>query len=152
MLRRNVYLFAWALLLSVFVIRTAPNFWNDLRRGKIVTPSPYASLDRILETLLRVPQPSARLSEAFAQLPERSSLLFVSPKNDERWDFVYSAVCYLTWPRKIDRAELAPNENFSGAVSEETAIVFCGIPPSIDTRSRLAIGPDFVMLRPVAPK
>ncbi len=151
-MRRNVYLFAWALLLFVFAIRTAPNLWNDLRRGKIATPTPYASMDRFLETLLRIPQPSARLNEAFAQLPSDSLFLFVSPKNDERWDFVYSAVCYLAWPRKIDRVGLAPNENFSSAVSEETAIVFCGTTPSIDSRSRLAFGPDFVLLKPAAPK
>ena len=107
-------------------------------------------MDRFLEALLRVPQPSARVTETFAQLPADCRVIFVSPKNDDRWDFVYSAIAYLTWPRKIDKVELGPNEKFSGVASEHTAVVFCGLPAPVSPGDRWIIGPNLVLLGPVA--
>jgi hypothetical protein len=146
--RRNVYLIIWAVLLSIFVVRTAPQFIANVRREKIAAPSRYASSDRFLEALLRVLQPSERLLQTFARLPTNCRVIFVSAKGDDRWDFVYSAICYLTWPRKIDKVELGPNEHFHGVVSAETAGVFCGMPAPNSSGDRWIIGPNLTLLGP----
>lgn len=106
-------------------------------------------MDRFLEALLRVTQPTARLNAAFAQLPAASTILFVSPKGDDRWDFVYSAVCYLSWPRKIDRVEVEPGQKFAADIADDHAVIFCGTPPTSTPRPAMSIGPNLVMLRPV---
>jgi hypothetical protein len=150
-LLRSAYLLIWALLLTAFAVRTAPNLWSDLRHDRIRTPSPNASMDRLLEALLLVPQSSERLNQTFAQLPADCRVMFVSAKNDDRWDFVYSAICYLTWPRKVDRAELGPNEKFAGA-SERSALVFCGLPANAGPTGRRLIGPNLTLVDPVSSK
>jgi hypothetical protein len=151
-LLRSAYLLIWALLLTAFAVRNAPNLWSDLRRDGIPTPSPNASMDRFLEGLLQVPQPSERLNQTFAQLPADCRVMFVSAKNDDRCDFVYSAICYLSWPRKIDRVELGPNEKFAGVASERTAVVFCGLPANAGPTSRRLIGPNLTLVDPVSSK
>jgi hypothetical protein len=149
-LLRSAYLLMWTLLLTAFTARNAPDLWNDLRHGKIPTPSPNASMDCFLEALLLIPQPSERLNQTFAQLPADCGVIFVSTKNDDRWDFVYSAICYLTWPRKVDRVELGPNEKFAGDASEHTAVVLCGTPTTAGPSNRWLIGPNLILLRPVS--
>ena len=107
-------------------------------------------MDRFLEALLRIPQPSERLEQTFAQLPADCRVIFVSAKNDDRWDFVYSAICYLTWPRKIDKVELGPNEKFPGVANPQTAVVFCGMPAPISPGDRWVMGPNLILLGPIA--
>jgi len=155
-MRRNLlrlaYLLIWALLLTAFAVRNAPKLWSALRHDRIPTPSPNASMDRFLEALLLVPQPSERLNQMFAQLPADCRVMFVSPRNDDRRDFVYFAICYLTWPRKIDRVELGPNEKFAGVASERTALVFCGVPANAGPTNRRLIGPNLTLVDPVSSK
>jgi hypothetical protein len=145
----RIYLIGWLLLLSIFAARTLPDFFNNIATGKIISPTPNASTDGFLIPLLRVSRPSARLTQVFAELPANCSILFVSAQGDDRWDFVYSAVSYLSWPRPIDRVELQPNEKFGRAVADGTAVMFCGTPVAIDSRSRVEIGPSLVLLKPV---
>jgi hypothetical protein len=151
-LLRSAYLLIWALLLTAFAVRNAPNLWSDLRRNRIPTPSPNASMDYFLETLFLVPQPSERLDQTFARLPPDCRVMFVSAKNDHRSDFVYSAICYFAWPRKVDRVELGPNEKFAGVASERTAVVFCGLPAYAGPTSRRVIGPNLTLVDPVSSK
>ncbi len=103
----------WCVLLSIFAVRTAPQFWANLRSGHVPTPTETTSLDRLLASTLDVPHATQRLAEVLAPLRDDARLRFVSNKGDGRCDFVYSAVAYLTWPRKIDKVELARNERFS---------------------------------------
>ena len=129
-----------------------PQLWSNLRHEKMRAPSASASMDLFLEALLRVPQPSTRIIEAFAQLPVDCRVIFVSQKNDDRWDFVYSAVAYLTWPRKIEKVELSPNEKFPGVGSERTAVVFCGMPAFITLSDQRVLGPNLVLVGPTTSK
>ncbi len=151
-LLRSAYLLMWALLLTAFTVRNAPNLLSEVCRGRIPTPSPNASMDRLLEALLLVPQPSERLNQAFTHLPADCRIMFVSANNDDRWDFVYSSICYLTWPRKTDRVELGPNEKFAGVASEHTALVFCGLPASAGPTNRRFIGPNLTLVDPISSK
>ena len=121
---RQVYFVAWALLLSLFAVLAAPKLWQNLRSGHVVPPSPTASIDSLLGSVLEIREPSTQLLRSAARIPPSQRTVFVSTKDEARCDFVYSAICYLTWPRKIDKVELAPNE----AVPQSAAAVFiCGI-------------------------
>jgi hypothetical protein len=84
----------------------------------------------------------------FARLPASAPVIFVSPKHDDRWGFVYDAVSYLAWPRKIDWVELEAHERFKLEHSAQAAIIFCGIPPSVDSPNRWTIGPNMIVIRP----
>lgn len=130
--------------MAIFALRSTPKLWESVHTLRLIQPSPNASLDRLLAPLLRVSKPSERLAQAFAQLPKGSAILFVSRKGDERWDFIYSAVCYLTWPHEVRRRELLPNEP---ALRQQLSApaVFCGVsaPPAQDV---LSVGPNFVLV------
>jgi hypothetical protein len=122
---RLIYMAGWIVLLAIFAGRTFPVLARDLSRCRISTPSPDASLDGLLEPLLRVTHPSARLALILDKVPANGTILFVSARGDDRWDFVYSAVCYLTWPRPIEREEL-PMAGARRDPSAFQAIVYCG--------------------------
>lgn len=109
-------------------------------------------MDAVLEPLLRVSLPSARMNRMFSKLPATSPILFVSAKGDDRWDFVYSAVCYLAWPRKINRVELGPNESFKDNIASEVAGIFCGTAPPDETPASVRIGPNLVVVAPIVPQ
>src|SRR5437879_6402090 len=144
---RKVYFLIWAVLLLVFFVRTAPRLWRDLQREKIPTPSPMSSMDRRLEPVLNLAQPSATLTRTFAQLPADCSLVVVCPSAEDHWNFVGCAIAYLSWPHKIDIVRLAPNESFAGSVSEHAAVLFCGLPaPLSPNADRTPIGPKLVLL------
>jgi len=150
---RKAYFLIWALLLSLFVIRTTPRLWNDLHREKIPVPSPTSSMDRRLGPVLQLAQPSATLTQIFAQLPNDCSLIVVCPDDKGDWKFVRYAIGYLTWPRKMEVVRLGPNESFAGIVSERTAVLFCGLPAPLSSNAdRTTIGPKMVLLGPVKPK
>jgi hypothetical protein len=84
-----------------------------------------------------------------AQLPRSYPIVFVSPKHDDdRRDFVYYAVCYLGWPRKIDRVDLDAHEQFHRADSKQAVIMFYETQPSIESPNRWAIGPNLVVIQP----
>lgn len=147
--RKQIYAAVWALLLSIFVVRNAPVLITHLLHEKIIPAKPNASMDHFLEALLLVREPTTRLDEIFSRLPAGSPILFVSARNNDRWDFVYSAVCYLTWPRKIDKVELQPNERFSADMFPGTSVLFCGTPATnTDARSRESIGPNLTLIAP----
>jgi hypothetical protein len=148
--RARIYLAAWMLALSTFAVRAIPDFVGNIVRGKVPRAEPNASMDAFLVPILQLSQPSRRLFSLFALLPANASILFVSTKGDDRWDFVYSAVCYLSWPRKIERVELQPNERFARPVRNDTAVIFCGLPAAIDSPNRVALGSNLVLLKPVA--
>ncbi len=147
--RKQIYAAAWALLLSIFVLRNAPVLCTHLRHDKTLPSTPNASIDHFLGALLLVREPTTRLNEAFVQLPPAAQIFFVSVKNDARWDFVYSAVCYLTWPRKIDKVELGPNEPFTANIPPQAAVIFCGMAPTINGQSGNSIGPNLTLLPPL---
>jgi hypothetical protein len=152
-MRRNIYFFAWALLLVVFLVRTTPRLWKDLHRRKPLTSSSTASLDRSLRDVFDVSELSAKLSRTFAQLPPDCRVIFVCPKTGhDSYDFVCSAIAYLTWPRKIEKVKLGPNESFAGGASEHTAVVFCKLPAPAGPGPRLTLAPDLVLLGPLTPK
>jgi hypothetical protein len=133
----------------VFAFRTAAGFWGSVRAGRIAPPSANASSDGLLQPVLRISHPSEQLTQAFARLPPDARLLFVSPKGDERWDFVYSAVCYLSWPRKVERFELLPNQRFTSPASFNVATMFCGtVAPAAG--ERLSLGPNLILVPPQA--
>src|SRR5229473_7444867 len=139
---RKAYFLIWALLLLVFFIRTAPRLWTDLHREKIPVPSPTSSMDRRLRPVLNLAEPSATLTQAFAQLPADYSLIVVCPTAEDPWKFVRCAIAYLSWPRKIDIVKVGPNESFGGSVSERKAVLFCGLPtPLMPNAERTTMGP-----------
>lgn len=144
----RVYFFFWAAVLGTFVLRAAPELWRNVSRGSIIAPSSDASMDGLLKPLLRVSQPSGRLNQTFEELPRETGILFVSARHDARWDFVYSAVCYLVWPRQVERIELSPNEGFAGRIPAGSVAVFCGVPPPVDARHRGNIGPNLTVVYP----
>jgi hypothetical protein len=121
---RQIYFIAWALLLSIFAILAAPKLWHNLRSGHVGSPSPTASIDNLLAPLLEIRQPSATLINVAARIPRAQRTIFISPKGDARCDFVYSALCYLTWPRKIDKVEVQPNEPIP---KMDLAVYVCGL-------------------------
>jgi hypothetical protein len=146
---RSSYLVAWALFLIWFAARGAPNFFNDVRPAPAIAPAPDASMNYFLEALLAVPRPVDRLNTMLAQLPRSYPIVFVSPKHDDdRRDFVYYAVCYLSWPRKIDRVDLDAHEQFPRADSEQAVIMFYQTQPSIESPNRWTIGPNLVVIQP----
>lgn len=100
---RQIYFIAWAILLSIFAIETLPKLVDNIRHGRVQSPSPNASIDALLEPILQISKPSATLANSVAKIPPRLKVAFVSKENDDRCDFVYSALCYLSWPRKIDK-------------------------------------------------
>jgi hypothetical protein len=147
---RIAYYSIWALLLFIFFIRTMPRFWTDLRREKTPTPSPTSSIDRQLESTLRVAQASSLLTQALAQLPKDSRVIVAYPAGNEQWEFVQCAMAYLSWPRKIETMKLGPNENFTGVLPAQTAVFFCGLPaPPSPTSERINIAPNLELLRPL---
>ncbi|GEM_PF-4656011 len=121
---RQIYFVAWALLLSIFAILAAPKLWQNLRTGHVVSPSPTASIDSLLGSVLEIREPSAHLTEAAARISSSQRTVFISQRDDAQCDFVYSAICYLSWPRKIDKVELAPNESIP---QFDAATFVCGI-------------------------
>jgi hypothetical protein len=147
---RASYLVAWALLLIWFAARDAPNLFNEVRRDPAITSAPDASMNYFLEALLAVPRPVDRLNAILEQLPRSYPIVFVSLKrDDDRRDFVYYAVCYLSWPRKIDRMDLDEHEQFHRADSEQAVIMFYKARPSIESPNRWTIGPNLVVIPPV---
>jgi hypothetical protein len=146
---RRLYFLIWAVLFLVFFVRTAPRLWNDLHREKIPVPSPTSSMDRRLGPVLNLAEPSATLTQAFAQLPVDCTLTVVCPTAED-WKFVPCAIGYLSWPRKIDIVKLGPNESFGGSVSERKAVLFCGLPtPLMPNAERTTMGPKLVLFSPV---
>jgi hypothetical protein len=147
---RASYLVAWALLLIWFAAHDAPNLFKEVRRDPAITSAPDASMNYFLEALLAVPRPVDRLNAILAQLPRSYPIFFVSLKrDDDRRDFVYYAVCYLGWPRKINRVELDEHEQFQRADSEQAVIMFYKARPSIESPNRWTIGPNLVVIPPV---
>ena len=140
------------MLLAVFVVRTAPALWSNLRAGQISPPVPTASIDRLLEPLLQIRQPAEHLTRAFAPLPPGSRIVFVSRKGDGRWDFVYSAICYLTWPRGVEKVELGPSEDVTSKFPGYVLVAFCGVPAPTMPGVRLNIGPNLTLVAPDTPK
>jgi hypothetical protein len=152
-MRRNIYFFAWVLLLVVFFVRTTPRLLKDLHHRKLKTSSSTSSLDCSLRDVLGVSELSAELSRTFAQLPPDCRVIFVCPKaSHDNLDFVCYAIAYLTWPRKIEKVKLGPNESFAGGASEHTAVVFCKLPAPAGPGPRLTLARDLVLLGPLAPK
>lgn len=147
---RASYLVAWALLLIWFAARDAPNLFNEVRPDPAITSAPDASMNYFLEALLAVPRPVDRLNSILEQLPRSYPIVFVSLKRyDDRRDFIYYAVCYLSWPRKIDRMDLDEHERFHRADSEQAVIMFYQTQPSIESPNRWTIGPNLVVIPPV---
>ena len=142
------YTCVWAVLLFWFAARDIPNLCRDLRDRRTTEATPNASTNSFLGYMLRVPEATERFNAMFARLPASAPVIFVSPKHDDRWGFVYYAVSYLAWPRKIDRVELDAHERFKPEHSAQAAIIFCGIPPSVDSPNRWTIGPNMIVIRP----
>ena len=152
-MRRNAYFLMWTLFASIFFAHTTPRLWVDLHREKIPAPSPTTSIDRRLEPVLNLAQPSATLIRTFAQLPVDCTLVVICPDDKDDWDFVSCAISYLTWPRKVDTVRLGPNESFADNPSELSALLFCGWPaPSNTDAARTTIGPKLVLLVSAKPK
>jgi hypothetical protein len=142
---RQIYFVAWALLLSIFAVLAAPKLWQNLRSGHAVSPSPTASIDSLLAPLLEIRQPSANLINATARIASTQRTVFVSPKDDARCDFVYSALCYLTWPRKIDKVEIRPNEPIP---QMNLAVYMCGLDRAVPEAQSL--GPHLTLRNPAS--
>ena len=145
-MRRNIYLCAWAVILSAFAVATVPDFFNQLARQRFPAPSPSASMDRLLGRLLHISQPSLQLTQTLAEVPADHRIIFISARHDEVGDFVYSAICYLTWPRPIDRVELDPDQKFPDSALERTAVLFCGLPAQVNGAEGRFIGTRLVLL------
>jgi hypothetical protein len=131
------------LLLSIFAILTAPKLWQNLRTGRVQSVSPTASIDSLLTSLLEMRDASAQLERSASAIPTTQRIVFISAKNDARCDFVYSAICYLTWPRKIDKVELAPNEPPPHA---DAAEYVCG--NHVDGANAQSLGPNLTLRVP----
>ena len=134
---RKAYFLIWALLFLVFFVRTTPRLLKDLRPEKIPLPLRTSSMDRRLGPVIQLAQPSATLTQIFAQLPSDCSLIVVCPEDKDDWQFVRYAIGYLTWPRKLDVVRLGPNESFGGVASESTAVLFCGLPAPLSSNANL---------------
>jgi hypothetical protein len=144
---RRIYFAGWTLLLLVFAVQTAQRFCIDLERDRTLSPSPTSSMDRRLETLLPIPQPTATLTNALTRLPDNCSLVIVYPEGSEKWDFVHCAIGYLSWPRRIHEVKLALGENYRAVVSERTAFLFCRLAAqNVPNAQRTQIGPNVVLL------
>jgi hypothetical protein len=144
----TAYFGGWALLLFWFTARDVPNLCSDLRHGRMVGTTPYTSTNVFLEALLRVPEASERFNAMFARLPAACPIVFVAPKDDDRWIFVYSALSYLAWPRRIEKVELDAGAKFKRENSGQSVVIFCGTPPSIDSPNQWRIGPNLIVNRP----
>jgi hypothetical protein len=148
LMRRIPYRFAYLLLLAVFVSRTAPRFWHDLRRDVTPPMAPSSSIDRILGSLIPTPRPSETVMQAFASLPADCRVIFVTPYSDDRQDLPYSAICYLTWPRQFERVNPAESGKFIDAMSDHAALLFSGVTPPSGLDRRLVLGPKLVLIGP----
>ena len=149
-MRRKIYYLIWILLSAFFLALGAPKFLVDLRREKFPAPSPTSTIDRRIGPLLHMSEPSARLTEAFAQLPVDCRALLVFPAHVSEWEYFRCAVAYLTWPRKIDIARVRSGESFTGPLDEQTATFFCGLPvPANANSTPIVIAPNLVLVPPV---
>ena len=140
------YVLVWALLLFWFAARDIPNLCSDLRHGHLVGTTPNTSTNVFLQALLRIPNAAERFDALFSQLAASSRLIFVAPAHDDRWIFVYAAVSYLAWPRKIDNVELHPHQQFKADESTGAVIIFCGLPPAVHSPNQWRIGPNMVVV------
>jgi hypothetical protein len=146
---RASHVVVWATLLIWFAARDAPNLFKELRHSPAIGFGPNASMNYFLEALLAVPRPVDRLDAVLAQLPRSSPIVFVSPKrDDDRRDFVYYAMCYLGWPRSIDRVNLDAREQLQRADFENAITIFYNTKPAIESLNRWTIGPHLVVIQP----
>lgn len=127
------YYLAWVFLLGALALQGSRGLWIDLRSARVKWPRVAYSTDAFFSALLDAPNGAERCMDAFEQLPADRPLLFICPKQDARWDFVYGLISSISWPRDIRKENLDPAE-FRQRIaslrdSGNSAVIFCGIEP-----------------------
>lgn len=139
------YMLIWAALLFAFVSASAVRFWRDIKKGRVPPNEPLASVDKPLEKELGVRGAAGLLQDHLAPLPPQAHILFLSPKtDDDTWDFLYSVVSYLSWPRTLQKKALRPNEPATLDTGDVDVLICCGIPVPPEFTPRWSLGPNFV--------
>jgi hypothetical protein len=128
-----VYYAICAVLLGTLVWQGLPGLWIDIRSARVKWPRVSYSTDAFFSALLDAPNGAESCLDALAQLPADRPLLFICPKQDARWDFVYGLISSISWPRDIRKENLDPTE-FRQRIpslhdSGNSAVIFCGIDP-----------------------
>ena len=128
-----IYYAGWAILFGALAGQGVHGLWIDIRSARVKWPRASYSTDAFFSALLDAPNGADRCLDVLAQLPPNRPLLFLCPKQDARWDFVYGLISSISWPRDIRKENLDPNE-FRQRISSlrdsgNSAVIFCGIDP-----------------------
>ncbi len=134
----------------------APRVWEALHLTAPGHVLPNHTTNSYTLALLKVPNGSERLLQAFDALPPKRPIAVVLPDGDDPSIFLGYLVSYFAWPREVhsvpvtranatrrlqalDRASLA-------------AIFFCGIDPPAAMQPVMQIGSGLVMIPTAAPE
>jgi hypothetical protein len=144
------YYIGWVILLGALVLQGLHGLWIDMRSARVTWPRVAYSTDAFFSALLDAPNGAERCMNALEQLPADRPLLFICPKQDARWDFVYGLISSISWPRDIRKENLDPTE-FRQRVgslrdSGNSAVIFCGIEPPANFSRGWRIGRQLVIV------
>ncbi len=121
---------------------------------------PYATTDTYLRSL-EIPNPSERVLEAVAQLPENDAMMFIAPGRTPEIELTYRVIASLSWPREVgalhcrlgDATTSKPELLFQPRQEKQIRwLFFYRISPPAGSKSVTEIGPHLKLVPIEEPK
>jgi hypothetical protein len=118
--------------------------------GTVGPMQPFHTTNGYLGGITHSREPSERLLDLLALLPEKTPVAVVYRETEDLESFTAFAVTYFAWPREV-RAFPLPRDNaasqLKAALAEKhiSATFFCGVPPPPHSPLLVAIGHGLVV-------
>lgn len=118
--------------------------------GTVGPVRPFHTTDGYLSGITSSREPSERLIDLMALLPEKTPVAVVYRETDDVESFTAFAVTYFAWPKKVHAFPLGRDNTRSQlkellADSHISATIFCGVPPPPQAPLLVRIGKGLVV-------
>ena len=148
--RLTLHVAGCALLLSAFLVVSAPTVGRALWENKIDMVGPNHSIDRYLLGLTGMTNGAEKLSAVFEQLPSQEPLVIFVREEHAQSGFLGMLVAYLSWPREVRLVNVQDQALEAEVTAIQpasiSALVFCSLNPPPWLGRTVRLGRDIVLV------
>jgi hypothetical protein len=140
----------WCALFAIFLWISVPMVGPAITENRFGPVETNRSIDDYLRVLAGIEHAADKLSDTFARLDKKGSLVIFVRKENSPSEFLGMIIGYLAWPREVQVFSVSgptvEKELADIKPSSVAGVVFCSVNPPAWLQTRVRLGSNVVLV------